>query len=139
MSWLSDFQDLVDLVEEEGWRVVTKSRGVWSIYPPERGAEIIHCNASADVRSLDNFKARLRRAGFAPLQRTKHMAKENPAPKPAPTPPPVAGRDLIAEARAHISSIMESLSALDTVLGEIAKDADSVAKVKALLQQLTKD
>lgn len=138
MSWLSDFQDLVDLVEEQpGWRVTSKGRGVWSIYPPDQSAEIIHCNASADVRSLDNFKARLRRAGFPPLMRTKNVPKELPPDKPAPSPAP-AHRDLIAEARGHISGAIDCLSKLEGVLGEMAVERADVLQIKELFQRLGK-
>lgn len=136
MSWLSDFQDLVDVIEATpGWRVVTKGQGLWTVYPPIHADGIIHCNASADVRSLDNFKARLRRANFPPLMRAKNLAKEGNKEAPAATPAP---RDLIAEARTHVSTALDSLAKLDSVLGEIADDQASIAKIRELFQRLSK-
>jgi hypothetical protein len=139
-----DVVDLIDLVEAEpGWRVVETAEG-WRIYPADKEHGVIHVR---DFRELDVTRTQLRRAGFRPLLKLNEVkrlmpataVKEPPAPPvalaPPPPPPP---RDLIAEARGKINEAIEALSGLDTILGEIASEQESFAKVKQLLQSMLK-
>lgn len=141
--------DLIEQVEQEpNWRVV-QTTGGWRIYPPDKEHAVIHVR---DFRELDFIKTALRRAGFKPLltlkeQRTMVAAVKNPPPATpthhglltamaAPTPPPP--RDLIAEARERINEAVAALSALETILGEIAGERVAILQVKQLFQTIMK-
>lgn len=138
--------DLVDLIEREpGWRVEDTSNG-WRIYPPDKAFGVIHLR---DFREIEFTMSALRRAGFKPLLKLKEIPMKRataeecapvatpPAPVPAAAPPPPP-RDLIAEARAHINAAVESLSALDGVLGEIQHEREAFSQIKSLFQTMLK-
>ena len=155
-----DFRELLEEIEEQpGWRVEDTKNG-WRIYPADHSIPVIQARGlrdGGDFRAMDNLRAHLRRAGYPPLLRQPKEAPHMPAKTPAtatpatvatlhlqPAPPPVATpatpatRNLIAEARGHISNIMESLSALDGVLTEIVADQESMLKLKLMLQSMLK-
>lgn len=142
-----EVMDLIDMVEKEpGWRISETADG-WRIYPEDRRHGVIHVR---DFRELDVTRTQLRRAGFKPLLKLKEVKRLMPAaaiketlataaaaaPAPAPTPPPP--RDLIAECRRKLNDAIDALSGAESILGEIAAEQESFAKVKLLLQSMLK-
>ncbi len=145
-STLRDIEDIVDLVEQEvGWRVAQTSHG-WRIFPPDKSLEVIQVSYSGDLHAAENLRARLRRANFAPLLRTKKplpSTRVEPmpttaAPPATKTPPAVEPRNLIREARSKIQDALEALSSIDTLLGEIDGERDQVQRFKELVASMLK-
>jgi hypothetical protein len=142
----SDLQDLLDLVEAAapGWRMTRTHTGGWQIKPADRTKAVIFAPSRfGDRRSIENFRAELRRSGLPALQPVpkvlpmttgpRSLAPVAPAAPAGGAPPP---RDLILEARTQINLAVNALAALDGLLGEIAAEAESVSKVRALLREL---
>jgi hypothetical protein len=59
-----DFKKVIREAEAQGWRVEPTKNGHWRFYAPN-GRDIVHAAGTpSDYRSLENFLAQMRRAGF---------------------------------------------------------------------------
>lgn len=59
-----DFEQLVEMCRQQGWRVVRAKKG-WKCFPPDPTKRAITVHLSArELRSYVNLRAELRRAGL---------------------------------------------------------------------------
>lgn len=154
-------RDWADLVEDQGWRVISKPGGKYSFYPPSstvppdlRVLNLVE-PASETHRGTDNNRALLKRAGLKfpeDIARERQRTMQNNFPSATRqaivTPPvpvsPMAGAptldELVAAAHQDINAAVDSLSRLGERLGKIQAVAHASTagyeKVRALAQAL---
>lgn len=142
------YEDLVDLCEEQKWRVVKSRLGVVAYSPNGEDIVTIHQppgrNSEGPGHQLENVRSRLRKAGLIfPDEQRKREASQPEETMPKPTVPETSAT-LHLNPQDHIPAIAsgDPFTRLNSKLQQIMELADSaeadVKEIRALAAKLDK-
>lgn len=131
---MSDLDKLLKQLQRAGWRVEKTRGGHWKVWSPDGKAQVVTSSTPSDRRSMANFRAQLKRAGFKPVTGRPRKPKAPVIVEALPMPIlPAVAAPLPPQEPTELD---QDIAAVDRFLDHLASFSQIVGKYRAKLAKL---